>query len=98
MHKSLYKTQPVLINVLFAGDDGNTGGDTECNSVRLQDLHAQQQSGETIPEEEVEGEGGEGGSSSDERDRDTSPPPMLSTPPATLAEQTWREVTVLGGD
>lgn len=74
---------------LFAGDDGNNTGDAQCNSVRLQDLHAQQQSGETIPEEEG------GSSSSDERDPSPEPSP---TPLPHLAETPWREVTVSGGE
>lgn len=69
-----------------SGDDGNTTGDAQCNSVRLQDLHAQQQSGETIPEED-------GSSSSEERDPSPEPTPLPH-----LAETPWREVTVSGGE
>lgn len=64
------------------------GSESQCNSVRLQDLHLQQQSGETIPEEE-------GGSSSDERDPSPLPP---SPPPLAESPAQWREVAVSGGD
>lgn len=79
----------VLKHVFVAAEEG--GSESQCNSVRLQDLHMQQQSGETIPEEE----GGEGGSSSDERDPSPLPP---SPPPLAESPAQWREVTVSGGD
>ncbi|KAG8288133.1 5'-AMP-activated protein kinase subunit gamma-2 [Homalodisca vitripennis] len=78
------------------GDDGSGGIELPSNSVRLQDLHSQQQSGETIPEEE-------GGSSGDEQETSPPPPsppptatPSLTPPPAPT--HPWREVTVSGGE
>ncbi|XP_075213259.1 SNF4/AMP-activated protein kinase gamma subunit isoform X2 [Lycorma delicatula] len=86
------------------GEDGNVG-DSVANSVRLQDQQQQQQeqqsplqtqgSGEdTIPEEDG------GGSSSDgERGPESPVPSPLPSPPLVApSENTWREVTVSGGE